>query len=119
MLQGDDEAGVALELDEAPDDAEEPLCLVYEAKRVAVPWAVLCAVFARYGREKAPEVRLADDAPRLPLGDGRALVHLRHRARYDVIARDFLVLERPGEPPLVELSTAIAAALVHLAEATR
>jgi len=40
---------------------------------------------------------------------------LRHRARYDVIARDFLVLTRPDAPPLAELSTSIAAALVHLA----
>ena len=107
-----------LELDDGLSD-DDRLCLIYEGQSVAVPWAVLCAVFDRFGREKAPEVSL-EGAPRLDLGGGRALVHLRHRARYDVIARDFLVLERPLAmgPPRVELATAIAAALVHLAEAT-
>ena len=107
---------MVLQLDDGAGD-DERLCLTYEGQSVAVPWAVLCAVFDRFGREKAPEVSL-EGAPRLDLGGGRAVVHLRHRARYDVIARDFLVLERPERPPQVELATAIAAALVHLAEAT-
>jgi hypothetical protein len=79
---------------------------------------VVVRVMARYAREL--ECPLADaGAPRLDLGDGRALRMLRHRARYDVIARDFLVLERAGAPAIAELSTAIAAALRHLVEAAR
>lgn len=59
----------------------------------------------------------SEHAPSLDLGEGRTLRMLRHRARYDVIARDFLVLVRPDAPPVAELSTSIAAALVHLARA--
>ncbi len=114
------QARVHLELE--PTDrasATSPaLCLVYEDQRVELPWPLVVAVFERYGKEQAPEIRPAPDAVRLDLGEGRALVHLRHLARFDVIARDFVVLERPDRPPLVELCTAIGAALVHLAEAT-
>jgi hypothetical protein len=44
---------------------------------------------------------------------------LRHLGRYDVIARDFFVLLRPGAEPLAELAATIAAALTHLARASR
>ncbi len=80
-----------------------------------LPVRAIDVVMDRYGKP-LDEAELAD-GPRLELGDGRALRLLRHRARYDVIARDFLVLERPDAPPVAELSTSIAAALVHLARA--
>jgi hypothetical protein len=53
----------------------------------------------------------------LDLGDGSALRVLRHRALYDGIARDFVVLERPGRDPVAELGVTIASALAHLARA--
>jgi len=79
--------------------------------------ALVVAVFARYAKELDPGVALS--GPALPLGPGLHLRRLRHLARFDVIARDYLVLEREGEPPRVELATAITAALVHLAHAAR
>lgn len=79
---------------------------------------VLDRVMERYGKPLAPEIALA--GPRLELPGGRALVGLRHRARYDVVARDFLVLIRPGAAEaLAELSTSVAAALEHLARSTK
>ncbi|WP_394829481.1 hypothetical protein [Pendulispora albinea] len=80
-----------------------------------LPIAVLEQVMARYGKPLAEGV--VPGGPRIELGDGRALCMLRHRGRYDVIARDYLVFERPGGPPLAELSTSIAGALLHLARA--
>jgi len=80
-----------------------------------LPMAVLDQVMVRYGKPLAEDVAL--DGARLLLQDGSALCMLRHRARYDVIARDFLVYVRLHEAPLVELSTSVAAALSHLARA--
>ncbi|WP_394850057.1 hypothetical protein LZC95_21680 [Pendulispora brunnea] len=80
-----------------------------------LPLAVLDQVMARYGKPLAEDIAL--EGPRLTLKNGSALCMLRHRARYDVIARDFLVYVRTGETPLVELSTSVAAALAHLARA--
>lgn len=44
---------------------------------------------------------------------------LRHLARYDVIARDFLVYRTPNEEPITELASAVTAALMHLVGAYR
>src|SRR5206468_2393417 len=73
------------------------------------------AVMNRYA--KALDDGIALDGPSLDLGDERRLIMLRHRARYDVIARDFLVFVAPNAEPRAALSTAIAAPLVHLARA--
>jgi hypothetical protein len=80
-----------------------------------VPFDALEAIVARYGKALADDVPLA--GARLDLGLGRSLVRLRHLARYDVIARDFLVLVRPDAEPLAALSRAIAGPLVHVARA--
>jgi len=82
---------------------------------VELPLEILEQVMIRYGKPLADDVSL--EGPQLELAGGRVLHRIRHRARYDVIARDFLVYVRTGEAPLVELSTSIAAALVHLARA--
>ncbi len=82
---------------------------------VEIPHEVFEQVMVRYGKPLADDVPL--EGPRLDLGGGRSLHRIRHRARYDVSARDFLFYVRPGEATLVELSTSIAAALVHLARA--
>lgn len=82
-----------------------------------LPVMAIDRVMDRYAKPLADGIVL--DGPALDLGAGRALHLLRHRARYDVIARDFLVLVRPGVEPLVELAAPIAAALTHLARAAR
>jgi hypothetical protein len=82
-----------------------------------LPTRAIEVVMARYGKPLDEAVRV--EGPRLDLGDGHALCVLRHRARYDVIARDFLVFLRPDEPPVAELPPSTAAALVPLARAAQ
>ncbi len=80
-----------------------------------LPDGALDAVMKRYGKAlDARESEMMVDE-RLELGDGRALVRFRFMRRYDVIARDYLVLYQPGAEPLCELATSITAALDHLA----
>lgn len=80
-----------------------------------LPDGAIDIVMDRYGKPLAEGIVL--DGPWLDLAEGKTLRLLRHRARYDVIARDFLVLERPGAETLAELATSVAAALTHLARA--
>jgi len=81
----------------------------------ALPEGALEAVMKRYGRPlAAPASEMMIDE-RLELGEGRALVRFRFMRRYDVIARDYLVLYQPDAEPVCELATSIAAALAHLA----
>ena len=69
----------------------------------------------RYGKPLADDVTL--HGARLVLPAGRSVVLLRHLARYDVIAKDYLVYSSPDAPPLAELAGSIAAALLYLARA--
>lgn len=80
-----------------------------------LPAGSLEAVMDRFGRALADE--LAPAEPGMPLGGGASLHALRHLARYDVIARDYLVLVRPGRDSVVQLATTVAGALRHLARA--
>jgi len=112
-------------IDETIDDAGAPartwlardgddLVLARDgAADVCIPEDVLVGVVVRYAKPLADEV--AVEGASLPLPSGARLTLLRHLARYDVIARDWLVLERPGEEPIAELATAIAAPLRRLA----
>jgi hypothetical protein len=50
----------------------------------------------------------------LDIGDGRRLRRLRYRAAVDVEGRDYLVWERPGEPPIAVIATMCTAALRYL-----
>ena len=111
---------------ETTDDAGALVrtCLHHEdgvfALRVAgelrpLPAGALDAVMRRYGKPlDAPEREMMIDE-RLELGDGAALVRFRFLRRYDVIARDYLVLYREGAEPLCEMATSVTAALDHLA----
>jgi hypothetical protein len=81
----------------------------------ALPVVALERIMDRYGKPLAEEVAI--DGPRLDLGEGKTLTLIRHLARYDVVARDFLVFVAPGREPLAELAVAVTGALVHLAEA--
>jgi hypothetical protein len=94
---------------------EGELSLTVGAESLALPAGALDAVLKRYGKPLAEDVPAASVAERLDLGDGRSLVRFRFMARYDVIARDYLVLYAPDEEPLCELATSVAGVLAHLA----
>ncbi len=83
-----------------------------------LPDGALDAVMARYGKPLEPGEALAGVAT-LDLGAGRALRHVRHLARFDVIARDYLVYDRPDGEALCALATTVAGALEHLARAAQ
>ena len=94
---------------------EEGLALRIGEELLPLPDGALDAVMARYGKPlDALEAEMMVDE-RLELGEGRALVRFRFMRRYDVIARDYLVLYAPEREALCELATSIAAALDHLA----
>lgn len=81
-----------------------------------LPPGALDKVMARYGAPFDPEAEIAlVDA--LELGDGRRLRQVRHLAGYDVIARDYLVLDPVEGEALCALGTTVAGALQHLARA--
>ena len=91
------------------------LAIVVRDVVYGLPDGALAAVMNRYGGELEPSEDLHEiDA--LELGDQR-LRHVRHLARYDVIAKDFLVYERASGsgPALCALGATVAASLQHLA----
>lgn len=77
----------------------------------------LDAVMARYGGPVEPSERLIEVAA-IALAGGRTVRHVRHLARYDVIARDFVVYDVPGRDSVCALAITVSAALAHLARAT-
>lgn len=81
-----------------------------------LPGGALAAVFARFGGELAEGLAVPEEGA-LDLADGTRIAPLRHLARYDVIARDYLVYSSPGSVPKVALAVTIAGALRHLARA--
>lgn len=95
---------------------DEALVLSLEEKRLPLPAGALDAVMRRYGRAVEPTEVLLDVA-RLDLGGGAVLRHVRHLARYDVIARDYLVYELPDLEPVCALAVSVAGALEHLGRA--
>ena len=109
-----------------PDGSREETCLSADGDAIGVhvggarvgtlPVDAIDVVMARYAKPLAQGIAL--EGPTLALAGGRVLCMLRHRARYDVVARDFLVISAPGAEPLAELAISVTAALVHLARAT-
>jgi hypothetical protein len=93
------------------------LTIVTDGAELALADVALDAVMLRFGAPLEPEEPIAEVA-RLDLGGGRALRHVRHLGRYDVIARDYLVYDVPGREPLCALATTVAGALVHLGRTT-
>lgn len=73
---------------------------------------LLDAVMKRYGKPLADDI--VDSGPALELEGGRTLSLLRHRARYDVIAKDFLVYRTVDQEPVAELAASVTAALAYL-----
>src|SRR5262245_13798804 len=83
------------------------LLLVEPEGELPLPSGALAAVMERFGAPFDADATIRDvDA--LDLGAGGALRHVRHRAGYDVIARDYLVYERAGREPLCALATTVA-----------
>jgi hypothetical protein len=80
---------------------------------VEVPLPIFEAVMQRYGKPLAEGIDPI--GPTLELLGGQVLSLFRHRARYDVIAKDFLVYRAPGREPLAELATSVSGALAYLA----
>jgi len=74
--------------------------------------AALDRVMCRYARELDTAVVL--DGESLDAGAGRTLRRLRHRAAVDAEARDYLVWERSGAPPIAVIATMATAALRYL-----
>ncbi len=74
--------------------------------------AALDRVMTRYGRPLADDV--APDGEALVLSGGRRLSRMRYHAAVDADGRDYLVWERPGEPPLAVIATHATAALRYL-----
>jgi hypothetical protein len=81
-----------------------------------VPPGALEKVLERYGAPFDSEAPIAVVAE-LELGGGRRLRQVRHLAGYDVVPRDYLVLDRGEGEPLCCFGATVAAALQHLARA--
>jgi hypothetical protein len=69
-------------------------------------------VMQRYGRELESSVAL--DGEVLAVPGNRQLRRLRYHAQVDAIARDYLVWQRDGAPPIAVLATHATAALKFL-----
>lgn len=106
--------GIYLDYD---GDSQSPLVLVDAEGSWPLPLAALERVLSRYGAPFDPDARVTR-LDSLALGGGKRLQHVRHLAGYDVVQRDYLVLELgdDGEPHCAHGAT-VAAALQHLARA--
>jgi hypothetical protein len=85
---------------------------------LSLPAGVLEKVMQRYGAPFDPEAPI-EVVGELELGDGRRLRQVRHLAGYDVIARDYVVLDVAGGESLCALGTTVAGALQFLARAAQ
>ena len=90
------------------------LLLVEQRGTFVVPDGAMDAVMKKFGAALDPDASVMEVAT-LDLPDGARLRHVRHRATFDVIARDYLVYERPDAPASFALATTVAGALAHLA----
>jgi hypothetical protein len=96
----------------------QTLEVVDPAVSLPLPPDALDKVLARYGAPFDPDAPIAVIGE-LALGDGRRIRQVRHLAGYDVIARDYLVLDLPNGESLCALGTTVAGALQFLARAAR
>jgi hypothetical protein len=99
------------------DESDGVLAIVGDDGIFALPEGALDAVMARFGAPLDSDSDVVAVAA-MNLTGGRALRHVRHLAKYDVIARDYLVYEVAGSEPLCALATSAAGALDHLARAS-
>jgi hypothetical protein len=80
-----------------------------------LPSGALEAVMKRYGSELDAREKLVE-VGELALEDGQRLRHVRHLGFYDVIARDYLVLETADGVKVFAMAITVAGALEHLAK---
>ncbi len=78
----------------------------------ALSITALDRVMVRYGKPLDDGVALAGEV--LDLADDRRLRRMRYHAAVDATGRDYLIWERPGEPPLAVIATHATAALRYL-----
>jgi hypothetical protein len=97
-------------------DGSTGLELIESSGALPLPAEALEKVMARYGAPFDEEAELAVIGE-LDLGDGRRLRQVRHLAGYDVIARDYLVLDTTSGDSLCALGTTVAGALQFLGRA--
>ncbi len=92
------------------------LAIVAADGTFVLPDGALDAVMKRFGAPLDATSRVAHVAT-LDLAPGSRLRHVRHLARYDVIARDYLVYETAGGERVCAFATTVAGALDHLGRA--
>lgn len=86
------------------------------AEQLDLPEGAVGAAIARLGAplDRAALIR---EVARLELPSGDRVRHVRHLDRFDVIARDYLVIEADGAPALAALALPVVRALEHVARA--
>jgi hypothetical protein len=95
---------------------EGSLQIVDAGGALTLPAGALEKVMARYGAPFDDEAPISVVAE-LELGGGRRVRQVRHLAGYDVVPRDYVVLDLGEGEPLCALGAAIAGALQHLGRA--
>jgi hypothetical protein len=95
-----------------------PLLLASDDGELQLPPGALRAVLLRYGAPFDAEA-MSHSQGGLELGAGATLLHVRHLAGYDVIARDYLVYSEPGLEPVCAMATNVAGALRYLGLAAK
>lgn len=97
-------------------DAFPLLEIVDEGGAWLLPEGALEKVLARYGSPFDPDARIIVVAE-LVLSPGKRLRHVQHLAGYDVVMRDYLVLDVEGGESVCAPGATVATALQHLARA--
>jgi hypothetical protein len=98
--------------------APETLEIMDTAGALVVPKGALEAVMRRYGAPFDEQARITVVAE-MDVGAGQKLRHVLHLAGYDVVKRDYLVLEGGAGEALCAPGATVAAALQHLARAAK
>ncbi len=94
--------------------SEAQLELVTPDGPLRLPLRALDGVLMRYGAPFDASASVTFVAE-LILPDDRKLRHVRHLAGYDVVPRDYLVLDMPGSEPLCAHGATLVGPLLHLA----
>jgi hypothetical protein len=93
-----------------------PLELITPELTVPLTGEVLRRVFARYGAPFDPEARVTV-VDELALGSGSSVRHVLHLAGYDVVPRDYVVLDDGQGEVLCVHGAAVVGPLLHLGRA--
>lgn len=97
----------------AAESGSAPLELLTPELTVPVTDEVLRRVFVRYGAPFDPEARVTV-VDELVLGTGSTVRHVLHLAGYDVVPRDYLVLDGGQGEALCVHGASVIGPLLHL-----